>query len=305
MTRQPLTAEHHKAPQRAGGLFARLMRVVLVGAALASVFLAAPDARAQRLLDSLPELEGVGIVEKRGEQVPPDLVFTNSFGRSVRFGDFFDGERPVIVVMAYYDCPMLCTLVLNQVQRVLNELKWKAGEDFRLVTVSFDHLNTTQQARLKQQEYLLGYKHQVPESAWEFLTGDVQNIRGLAAAIGFHYKFLPESGEFSHTAALTFLDPKGKVHNYLEKLNFSAGEVQLALAEAADGQIGTIFDRIAHFCFRYDPKTGQYTADAFTVMRLGATGAAFALAGFIAYWAWYRRTRLRSAPVQDRSVMPV
>lgn len=251
----------------------------------------ASSAMGQLLLESLPQIENVGIVEKRGADVPRDAVFTDSLGRSVRFGDFFDGKRPVMLVMAYYDCPLLCTLVLNRVQRALNEMKWTAGQDFRVVTLSFDHTNTTRQAREKQEQYLSGYNREVPQSAWEFLTGDVANIRAVASAVGYHYKYLIETGEFSHPAALIFLTADGKVHNYIEKLEYPAGEVQLALAEAADGRIGTIFDRIRHFCFRYDPRTGQYTADAFMVMRIGASSAAVALAVFIGYLALSRHWR--------------
>jgi len=252
-----------------------LVAAALLGAATP------PRAGAQVLLDTLPQIENVGIVEHRGDAVPSSLVFTDSLGRSVTMGEFFDGKRPVMLVMAYYDCPLLCTLVLNRVQRVLRELKWTAGDEFRVVTVSFDHANTTAMAREKQAMYLLGYDREVTESAWPFLTGDVRNIRALTTAVGYHYKYLPESGEFSHPAALVFLTPEGKVHNYLEKLDFTPGEVQIALAEAADGRIGTIFDRIVHYCFRYDPRTGRYTADAFNVMRIGASGCAVALAGFV------------------------
>ncbi len=250
-----------------------------------------PPARAQLVLETLPEIQNVGIVEHRGDQVPPNLTFTDTLGRKLQFGEFFDGQRPVMLVMAYYDCPLLCTLVLNRVQRALNELKWTAGEDFRVVTVSFDHSNTTAMAREKQQSYLLGLTKPVPETAWPFLTGDVENIRALTTAVGYHYKFLPEKNEFSHPACIIFLTPQGKVHNYLEKLDFTSGEVLIALAESADGSIGTIFDRIKHFCFRYDPKTGQYSADAFALMRIAASACAVALGGFVFFVARQRGRR--------------
>lgn len=266
-----------------------------------TLWVAAMTSRAQVVLETLPEIQNVGIVEHRGDQVPTDLVFTDSLGRKVQFGEFFDGTRPVILVMAYYDCPLLCTLVLNRVQRVLNELKWTAGEDFRIVTVSFAHTNTTAMAREKQQTYLLGLTHPIPDSAWPFLTGDVANIRALTTAVGYHYKFLPEKNEFSHPAALIFLSPQGKVHNYLEKLDFTSGEVQIALAEAADGSIGTIFDRVKHFCFRYDPRTGQYSADAFNIMRIGASICAVALGGFVLFVARQRSRRIHPAATIDRN----
>ncbi|MDX2114433.1 MAG: SCO family protein [Planctomycetota bacterium] len=270
-----------------------MRRVACILATASTAWLAAAsDVRAQVLLDSLPQIENVGIVERKGEQVPGSLTFTDAQGRTRTMGEFFDGKRPVMLVMAYYDCPLLCTLVLNQVQRVMNEVKWTAGVEFELVTVSFDHTNTTAMAREKRDVYLAGYAREAPPARWEFLTGDVDNIRGLAAATGYHYKFLPETNEFSHPAALIFLAPDGKVHNYIEKLNFTAGDVRLALTEAAEGRIGTIFDRIAHFCFTYNPKTGQYTADAFNVMRIGATTCGLGLAAFVARMIWSRRRAL-------------
>lgn len=273
------------------------LRTLGAAAALAGILCARP-ASGQVILETLPQIQSVGIVEHRGAQVPPEITFTDSLGRSVRMGDYFDGERPVILVMAYYDCPLLCTLVLNRVQRVLNELKWTAGEDFRIVTVSFDHTNTVAMAREKQQTYLPGLARPVPDAAWPFLVGDVANIRALTTCVGYHYKFLPEQNEFSHPAALIILDPQGRVHNYIEKLDFTAAEVQIALTEAADGKIGTIFDRVKHFCFRYDPKTGRYSADAFAIMRIGASAGALALGGFVFFIA---RARGRRGPIAPAS----
>jgi len=271
-----------------------IMYRLLPWAMCCAALLATPSAPAQVLLKTLPEIENVGIVEKRGNPVPRDLTFTNSFGQTVKIGDVIDRGQPIMLVMAYYDCPLLCTLVLNQVQRVLNELKWTAGEDFQVLTVSFDHTNTTAEARSKQAEYLLGYNRTIPERGWEFWTGDVENIRALSTAVGYHYKFIPETKEFSHVAALVFLTPDGNVHNYLEKLNFTSMEVRLALAEAAEGKVGTIFDRLVHFCFKYDPKTGQYSADAMNMMRVGATACAMALAIFVGYMAF---SRVRRGPL--------
>lgn len=273
--------------------------------------LAASQAEAQLLLKGLPQQEGVGIIEQRGASIPRELVFQNSFGKEVRIGDFFDGERPVILVMAYYTCPLLCTKVLNEVQKTLNMLNWTAGKEFRIVTVSFDHRNTTEQAREKQSLYLLGYDREVPESAWEFLTGDVRNIRALADAVGYHYKFLPDTKEFSHPAAMIFLTPDGRVHNYLERLDFPAMEVRLALAEAADGKVGTIFDRVVSFCFVYDHSQGKYTLAAKRVMALGGVASLAAVGTMVGLFAAARRRmafrdqsdqRPFSAPVTGESL---
>jgi protein SCO1/2 len=263
--------------------------------ALSFAIIAARPAVAQVLRKDLQELAGVGIVERRGEQVPPDLRFKDSRGRDVRMGDFFDGERPVVLVMAYFDCPLLCTLVLNDVQRCLNELNWTAGSEFRVVTVSFDHRDTPASARAKQATYLAGYAHDVPEDAWMFLTGDVENIRGLASAVGFHYRYLPETGEFSHSAALIILSPDGKVSNYLEKMVFPASEVKQALMEAADGKVGSIFERVAHFCFSYNFSTGKYTPRVVRIMQVGALGTLAGLALFVGVVGLSRSRRTRAA----------
>lgn len=255
--------------------------------ALVFVAMASAPAGAQTLLKELPQQKGVGIVEKRGAQVPLALRFTTSRGKQVELRDYFDGRRPVVLVMAYYTCPLLCTKTLNEVQKTLNQLSWTAGQEFRVLTVSFDHRNTVAEAREKQTAYLAGYAREVPESAWDFLVGDVDSIRALSDAVGFHYKFLPESGEFSHPAGLIFLTPMGTVSGYLERMEFPAGDVRLALSDAAENRIGSVFDRVISYCFVYNPHTGRYSLVARRVMAvsgfltmvvLGAAVASFAVA---------------------------
>lgn len=272
------------------------LRATLAAALLSLVALAPTgSALAQVVKKDLQQLQGVGIIEKRGEQVPPELTFKDSRGRTVRMGDLFDGTRPVLLVMAYFDCPLLCTLVLNDVQRCLNELNWTAGGQFRMVTVSFDHRDTPAAALAKQSAYLAGYGRQVPEDAWMFLTGDVENIRGLANAIGYHYRFIPENGEFSHPAALIVLSPDGKISNYIEKMVYPAAEVKQALMEAADGQVGSIFERVAHFCFSYNFSTGKYTPRVVRIMQVGGAVTLCGLAVFVGVVGFSRSRKTRSA----------
>jgi len=251
------------------------------------------QAGAQVLKKNLDEITDVGVEEHRGETIPMDVEFTDASGRTVTTGDWFDGERPVILVPAYYDCPLLCTLVLNRVQESLNRLDWTAGEDFRVVTFSFDFPTTTEMARQKQELYLLGYNRDAGEDGWTFHTGSTESIRALCGAIGYRYKFLPERAEFSHPAALVFLTPEGVINNYMEKLEYPHRDVKLALTEAAEGKIGTIFDRVAHFCFYWDPKTGQYSLRVFNIMRVGAMGGAVLLATFIAIQVALKRRKER------------
>ncbi len=276
---------------------------LLAGVTLAWASLSAPSA-AQVLHKSIDEIEDVGITEHRGEPIPMDLEFTDAFGRTVKSGDWFDGERPVVLVPAYFDCPLLCTLVLNRVQEALNRMDWTAGEDFRVVTFSFDFRNTTEMAREKQELYLLGYNRDAGEDGWTFHTGPVESIRALCEAIGYRYKFLPERSEFSHPAALIFVTPEGVINNYMEKLEYPHREVKLALTEAADGKIGTIFDRVAQFCFYWDPKTGQYSMRVFNIMRIGAMGGAVLLLSFIGVQIVLRRRKDRAIGEGNGSLGP-
>ncbi|MEM8835569.1 MAG: SCO family protein [Planctomycetota bacterium] len=255
-------------------------RILMLGAGV--ILTLTPSVRAQLILDELEEKEGVGIVEKRGDPVPRGLKFRDSRGNVVTSDQWFDGKRPVVLIMAYYDCPLLCTLTLNAVQKSFNDLGWTLGDEYIAVTVSFDPSNTTEQARTKKLTYLAGYRDEVEEEAWRFMTTDVDTARTLSDAVGYYYKFLPESGEYSHPSAMIFLTPDGDVHNYIENLEFDPSLVRIALSEAADGRIGSIFDRVQFYCFYYDPQTQEVRANAMRIMKVAALLTMFVLFVFIA-----------------------
>ncbi|MBL0926909.1 MAG: SCO family protein [Phycisphaerales bacterium] len=277
----------------------RRLFTLLIAAAAAVLMVARPGvAGGQSFFKSeLPEeMKDVGIVQRRGAAVPPDLRFTDSSGRAVRIGDAFDGRRPVVLVMAYFRCPLLCPLILKNLQDCLNEMSWTVGDQFRVLVVSFDHTEPISAAAEKKAAYLAGYKAEnVPEDAWSFWVSDAENARALARAVGFHYKYIPESGEFSHVSALIFLTPDGKVHNYLEQLKFPAQQVTLALNEAAEGKTASVFERIVFSCFKYDPMTGRYTASAFLVLRVTAIGTIVVLFGTIGVLVLTNAARHRAA----------
>jgi len=267
----------------------------LAAASSAAVVSFAGSAPAQVLLDSLPETEGVEVLDRRGAELPRGLVFKDGLGNEVRSDDFFDGKRPVILVLAYYDCPLLCSLVLNNLQQTLNELKWTLGEDYRVVTVSFDHTNTPAQAREKQALYLAGYRdEQVEPDAWRFLIGDAKNVRALADSVGFVYRFLPDSGEFSHPSAIFFASPKGTLTGFIENLEFPADQTNLALMDAADGKLGSLFDRVAFTCYMYDPKTGRYVIHPMRVMQIGGGVTLVCLGAFLGVMFFAGRSRRRA-----------
>ncbi len=244
----------------------------------------APEARAQLVLEELEATKGVEIIDRRGEALPLDAELRDARGRDVTLAEYFDGTRPVLVVPAYYDCPLLCTMVLDRVRDGINGMAWTAGDQYRVLTFSFDHTDTTGQAKAKQDAMLFGYAHDVEnaDEAWAFCTADAENARRICKALGYHYRYLPETGEYSHNAAIFFVRPDGTVNGFIEGLEYAPRQLTLALNEAADGKTGTLFERVVFSCFRYDPKTGEYVVHPMNVMRLGAGAGAVALGVVIA-----------------------
>lgn len=266
--------------------------LLMVGAATAS---------GQLILDKPPEqTEGVAMVERRGAVVPPDIMVRDAAGKDRRIAEFFDGERPVILVMAYYTCPLLCTKVLNELQSSINDVSLELGKDYRIVTVSFDHRDTTAQAAGKRALYLAGYRSDVPEQWWEFCTSEPEHSKRLAEAVGYRYRYLPDVGEYAHPSALIFLTPQGMVSSSIEHLVFDPRDVKLALMDAGGGKIGGLFDRVAFTCYMYDPKTGKYKVHPMTVMRLIGGATALGLGATVAGMAWTGsgRRRRRAASME-------
>ncbi len=276
-----------------------LRRMGVAVGALAAAWLAV-GASGQLVLDELEGTKGVGVVDRRGDMLPLDAAFKDAQGRAVTLGDYFDGETPVVIVPAYFDCPLLCDLVLDNVQDGLNGLSWTVGDEFRVITYSFDHRDTPSDARVEQELALVGYKEAVedPGRAWAFLTTDAATAKRVSAALGYHYKYLPDVGEYSHNAAIFFASPTGEVTNFIEGLEYPAQRMKLAISQAADGDVGSLFERVALACYRYDPRTGEWKIHPFNVMRVGASGTAVLLGALIA--ALFVAERVRRSRVEGR-----
>ena len=251
----------------------RNLKIMLL--AFASVLLIAPSAPAQRLLDrsEVKQLNGVEVTEQLGNHVPLDAVFTNSKGEEIKFGDYFDGDTPVILVMVYYECPVVCPVVLSQLSASLNKLDYTAGEDFKLLVVSFDQSETTTMALGERTKFLDGYNKGSAVSTnegIEFHTGDAVNIRRLVNSVGFEFNPL-NNGEFAHPISLMILSPNGKVTRYMYGFDYPPQELKLSLLDASEGKIAaSLGDRLLHFCYRFDPNAGAYSIQAFRVMQVGA-----------------------------------
>jgi len=250
----------------------RLLTTLL---AIASVCLAAPSASAQRLLDrdEVVELNGVEVTEELGNAVPLDATFTDHNGETVVFGDYFDGETPVVLVMVYYQCPVVCPTVLTQLTNSLNEISYTAGDDYRVLVVSFDHNETTTMALGQRTKFLDAYNQsdiQGARAGIAFHTGDVLNIRRLVTSIGFNFN-PTDDGQYAHPISLMILSPEGQVSRYMYGFDYPPQELKLSLLDASEGKIAESFgDRLLHFCYQFDPNAGVYSLQAFRVMQIGA-----------------------------------
>jgi protein SCO1/2 len=235
-------------------------------------------------------LEGVVIEQHLGASLPLDAVFRDEEGRNVRLGDYFGpGKKPAVLVFAYYECPMLCTLVLNGMIKSLRPISFTAGDEYQVIAISIDPSETPELARDKKKAYIESYQRRGDGSGFHFLTGDEKSIRAAADAVGFKYRYVPESGEFAHAASIYVTTPLGQLSRYFFGVEFSSRDLRLALVEAAEGKIGGMVDQLMLFCYRYDPASGKYSAEALAVVRLAALMTVLSLAGFIGLSQWRER----------------
>ncbi len=231
------------------------------------------------------ELEGVEIVEHLNGQLPLDLEFADSSGKTVRLGDYFNGEKPAILTLVYYRCPMLCSLVLNGMIDALKEVSLTAGKDFRIVTVSIDPRETPQLAKLNKQNHVKAYGRAEAAQGWCFLTGREENIKKLADATGFGYRYVEDRQEYVHLAVIFVVTPDGRLSRYLYGIKFDPGTVKMALVEAGEGKIGSTMDRILLSCFHFDAEAGRYNVAAMRVMQAGGVLTVLVLGTvLVLYW---------------------
>jgi protein SCO1/2 len=275
----------------------RCLGSALLVASLATTSAAAPIAPAplgstnQQASATPGPLEGVGIEQHLGRSLPLDAVFLDEDGREVRLGDYFGpGRKPAVLALAYFECPMLCTLVLNGLVKALRPLTFTAGDEYEVIAISIDPKETPELAKQKKQAYLESYARRGDGSGFHFLTGKDESIKAVADAVGFKYRYIPESGEFAHAASVYVLTPLGQLSRYFFGVEFSSRDLRLAFVEAAEGKIGGLVEQLMLFCYRYDPHAGKYSAQALAVVRLGGVATIMSLAGFIGLSRW-RETR--------------
>jgi len=217
------------------------------------------------------ELKAIGITEHLGEQLSLDLEFTNEAGEKVRLQKYFDGKRPVMLALVYYECPMLCNLLFTGINKSLQQLKWTVGQEFQIVTVSIDPKEGPELARMKKATHMETYGRPGAEDGWHFLTGSEAQIKQLASEVGFGYRYDEKEKQFAHAAAITMVSPQGMISRYLYGVQFAARDMKLALLEASEGKVGSIIDRFLMFCYHYDPQGKKYALFATNLMK-GAGG---------------------------------
>lgn len=233
-------------------------------------------------------LRDVTFEQRLGDKLPLDARFRDEVDRDVALGNFF-GTRPVVLVFGYYRCPMLCSVVFSGLSKALGVLSLEPGRDFDVVAISIAPRETAADARAAKDRALADHGRAHTADGWHFLTGGEPAIRRAAAAAGFRYALVPETGEYAHAGGLLVATPDGTLSRYFYGVEFAPKDLRLALVESSAGRIGSAVDQILLYCFRYDPELGKYTAAIMRIVRLSGALFCVALGAFL--WILLYRER--------------
>lgn len=272
------------------------MKAVPLAAALAAA-LAGAAAEAQPMLPS-PARE-VGFDQKTGAKVPLTAVFRDEEGRSVPLATYF-GKRPVVLSLAYYECPMLCGIALEGLARSLKGFSLEPGKDFEVVTISFNPVEGPRLAALKKEKLVDFYGRPGGREAWHFLTGEDAEIRKVTEAVGFRYRWDEDRKQYAHAAGIVVLTPDGTVSRYFFGVEYAPKELRLGLSEASAGKVGGLTAQLLLLCYQYDAALGKYTPSVLLAIRVAAVLTVAALATLIL--VLLRRERRRRDPIDAAGV---
>lgn len=251
-----------------------MIRVVAALAFLLVAFVFSVSAQSNQPPVNLPPsanskpaiLDRIGIDQRLNQQVPLDLMFRDETGKEVQLKEYF-GKKPVVLALIYYNCPMLCTLVLNGLVGSLNGMSFTVGKEFDVVAVSFDPRETPELATAKKKIYLQRYLSKDTEPGWHFLTGSEDSIKKLTQSVGFRYFYDKEKDQFAHASGIILITPEGKVSRYFYGVEYAPRDVKLGLIEASQNKIGSAVDQLLLLCYHYDPSTGRYSVLVLTLVR--------------------------------------
>ena len=261
-------------------------------AALMLAVLAVSPGAAQMYNTTPQELVDIRIEQRLNQQLPLDLTFRDEAGRQVQLSQYF-GKKPVILSFAYYECPMLCTLILNGLVKGMRTLPFDVGREFEVVNISINPREGPELAASKKKTYVRDYGKPEAAAGWHFLTGDEESIRRAADAAGFRYKLDPATGQYTHASGIMILTPKGKFSRYFYGIEYAGQDLRLGLVEASEEKIGSPVDQVLLYCFHYDPVTGKYGLAITRIMQVLGLATALSLGGFM--FVMFRRERKSSA----------
>jgi protein SCO1/2 len=231
-----------------------------------------------------PRLENVGIEQHLNAQVPPELTFRDDTGKIVKLGDYY-GRKPLILNLVYYNCTMLCGEALAGLASAMRLVKFDVGNEFELITVSFDPRETPEMAAAKKKDYVGRYGRANAAAGWHFLTGQPDSINALTKAVGFQYQYDPKSNQYAHATAIMVLTPQGRISRYFYGVDFPPKDLRMGLVEASQGKIGNAVDAVLLYCYHYNPETGKYGAMVANILRLAAA-ATILIMGIFLFILW-------------------
>lgn len=252
----------------------------------------------QVVLEDAPQLKNIDVIEHLGESIPLNLEFTNDQGELITLGKYFTSGKPVIIVMAYYECPMLCTFVLNGLTDVASKLSFTPGKEYQLITISIDPEETARLARVKKQTHIEALNKSGAENGWDFLVGEEKSSKKLSDALGFKYYYDEERDEYAHPAVVFVLTEEGVISRYLFGIDYQEKDLRFALMEASAGNIGDVFDKFLLYCFHYDPDEKGYVLFAGNVMKLGGV-ITLLLLGIVLGTLWRRESNRKTIGIKN------
>lgn len=233
-----------------------------------------------RGVDRPSALSGVTIEQKLNSQLPLDATFRDEYGKTVKLGDYF-GQRPVVLALVYYDCPMLCTQILNGMVRAARVLTFTPGKDYEVLAISFDAREGPKQALLKKAVYMKDYGHPETANGWHFLTGTPESIKRVTDAVGFRYKWDVYTATFAHASAIYIATPQGRLSKYFFGIDYSPKDMRFGLIQASNNRIGSAVDQVLLFCYHFDPTSGKYTFVAMDLLQAAGAATVLMLGGYV------------------------
>lgn len=225
-------------------------------------------------------LDSVGIDQRLNQKIPLDLSFRDENNNAVTLGSYVH-DKPVVLSLVYYECPMLCTQVLNGMVECFLDTKFIVGKEFDVVTVSFNPRDTPELASAKKDQYMRAYGHGDAGRSWHFLTGDEESIKKLTEAVGFHYAYDEETHQYAHASGIMVVTPEGKLARYFYGIEYAPRDMEFAVMDAAREKIGSPVERLLLLCYHYDPSTGKYSLFVLNLIKMGGALTLLVLAGVL------------------------